>query len=143
MSQETAKTQEPAPSWWLLVLPLATLAVIAAFAWLAYQSPMTIGFTIMGAVLGLPFLWMLASAFRPAMPDRRCPACQQEALVTIDPQDETGIRCLACGAIDKAVRIPYLRNLMNDPDIAAEAGFIIDPYGRALLPTDPEARVQK
>jgi hypothetical protein len=130
-TRATPPTKEPGLA--LLALPAITLALALGFGYLVYAQLALIGVITATSLLCFPFVWVVISAFRPAMPARACPSCEADTLVLIDPQEEYGVRCLACDHRDLEMRIPYLKDVMNDPDIAREAGFVIDQYGQAHL----------
>lgn len=124
-------------SGWLLLAGPGTLLLLGLFTWGLYHHSQMFVVGIGLVALGVPFLWLLVSSFRPALPDRDCPSCGEIALVLIDPQEEYGVRCLRCDFKDSERRIPYLAEVMGDPAIALEAGFVLDDYGVAWLPPGP------
>jgi hypothetical protein len=123
----------------MLMAPLLTLVLIAALGVLSFRYIDLFFTTAVTIILLTPLLWLLASSLRSAMPERDCPECEQARLVLLDPQKESGVRCLDCSFQDPELRLPYMKNLMNDPEIAREAGYVIDDYGDAHL---PESMVQ-
>lgn len=119
---------------YMLLAPFVTLLLIVGAVWITMNHIEVFFATVVTIILGVPFLWMVASSLRPAMPERACPGCEAERLVLLDPQEEHGVRCLDCGYEDIELRIPYMKDLMNDPEIAEEAGYVLDEYGFAHLP---------
>ena len=103
-----------APAIVLLVfcgaLGLAYLAVQVA-GWKLYW-----GFVLAG--IGLPLLWIIASALNPALPaDRRCPECHQErALVRPTRGSIVGVMCTKCDYRDDEEYIGHLEIYLGDPD---------------------------
>jgi len=117
-----------------VVLGMAgTLALMAIFTLVLVRFRESLLAIVGFGVLLSPFFWLFISALRPALPERNCPGCSAESLVLIDPQDEIGVRCLDCDFEDTCLRVPYLKGVMNDPEIAALAGFVVDDYGQARL----------
>ena len=49
---------------------------------------------------------LIVSALRPALPDRRCPACGEERLRLLVPGEKTGVRCEACRHEDPELYVP-------------------------------------
>ena len=123
---------DPAVMLWL---PMLTVMSMVFFGVLLFKYSDLLFKIIVTVVLCGPFVWLLVSSFRGAMPERECPGCKQESLVLLDPQEEHGVRCLHCDFRDEELRLPYMKDLMNDPEIAAQAGYVIDEYGQAHLPS--------
>lgn len=119
----------------LIFVPIGTVLLTVLMSVVAVQYWRLLLGTVFGLCLSIPFLWMLVSAMRPAFPNRDCPECGGEGLVCIDPQKDFGVRCLFCDYRDPERHISYLMDLMNDPEIAQRAGFVIDEYGQAHLPS--------
>lgn len=119
---------------YMLLGPPLTLLIIFGAVWITMNHVEIFFGVVVTILLLIPFLWMLASSLRPAMPERRCPGCEAERLVLLDPQEDCGVRCLDCDFEDTDLRIAYMKDLMNDPEIAAEAGYVLDDYGQAHLP---------
>jgi hypothetical protein len=90
------------------LLQLGTIAFAAAVFFLARDHAKTIALSIGGAALLLPILWLLVSAMRPALPDRKCPSCQKETLRLLKPGERLGARCPECGFEDAELYVPYL-----------------------------------
>lgn len=133
--KESAPPAQLDPAYLLLIVPGSVLiGVVMLYGALFYAN--LIFRLVVTVIIGVPFLWLLVSALRPAMPDRECPSCREHSLVLIDPQNEYGVRCLRCPHVDRDKRIPYLKIVMNDPAIAKAAGFGLDEYGEAQFPRD-------
>ncbi|MDF1664774.1 MAG: hypothetical protein P1V97_23645 [Planctomycetota bacterium] len=119
---------------YMLLGPPVTLLIIFGAVWITMHHVEVFFAVVVTILLGIPFLWTLASSLRPAMPERCCPGCEAERLVLLDPQEDCGVRCLDCDFRDVDLRIAYMKDLMNDPEIATEAGYVLDDYGQAHLP---------
>lgn len=119
---------------YMLLGPPLTLLIILGAVWVTMNHVEIFFGVVVTILLAIPFLWTLASSLRPAMPERLCPHCETERLVLLDPQEECGVKCLDCDFKDVDLRIAYMKDLMNDPEIAAEAGYVLDDYGQAHLP---------
>ena len=108
--------------------PLALMGAIAG-AILILRSPWNLFPWVLGFLLAVALLWVLVSSLYPGKPDRRCPACGQEALERAEASSTRGLTCSHC--------------LWSDPDassflLAEEEGALDD-----LLRNDrvsPEAR---
>jgi hypothetical protein len=131
---QTPSPPAQAAPWVMLIIAPGTLLLSALMLYVGLFYWRQMFFTFVTVILLIPLLWTIISALRPALPDRKCPRCGADALVLIDPQIEFGIRCLQCPHVDREKRIYYLKQVMNDPEIAAAAGFIIDDFGEARLP---------
>jgi hypothetical protein len=90
------------------LLQLGTIAFAGAVFFLLRDHAKTIALALGGAALLLPIFWLLASALRPALPDRKCPQCGAEALRLLVPGERVGARCPACGFEDAELYVPYL-----------------------------------
>lgn len=109
---------------------LATAAGLAV----VFSQPTWIFGAVLGVVLGGAFLWVLMSSMLfPAVADRRCPNCREEALERLDPETTTGLRCSACGHEDP---------LASGWFLAEEEGpledMVLRSRGRAPRPEDED-----
>jgi hypothetical protein len=105
-------------AWLAAPLAAATVALAASLAFLLAGRAIQVALALGGLALLLPILWVIVSAMRPAMPDRRCPRCGAEALVLFEPGNKVGARCRACGFADAELYVPFLADVMDDPDVA-------------------------
>jgi hypothetical protein len=90
------------------LLSLGTLALAAGFYFLVRGHGVSLALAIGVAALCAPILWVIGSALRPALPDRHCPVCHEDALRLLTPGVREGIRCAACGPEDPELYVPYL-----------------------------------
>jgi DNA-directed RNA polymerase subunit RPC12/RpoP len=90
------------------LLSLATIAFAGGVFLLLRASAVTVALALGVGALLLPMVWLIVSALRPALPDRRCPACGAESLRLMAPGEKIGARCPACGFRDPELYVPYL-----------------------------------
>lgn len=90
------------------LLQLGTIAFAVAIFFLLRDHAKTVALTLGGSALLLPMFWLLVSAMRPAMPDRKCPKCSLETLRLLTPGERLGARCPSCGFADPELYVPYL-----------------------------------
>ncbi len=90
------------------IFQLGTIAFAAAVFFLLRDHAMTVALTLGAIALLTPMLWLLVSAMRPAMPDRKCPKCGQESLRLLTPGVREGVRCPSCGFEDAEMYVAYL-----------------------------------
>lgn len=95
---------------WLLVsllsiLTLATL-VVAVFLIAKFHTvlPVLVGLVVVGAIL----FWVFGSVFSPAVPDRKCPRCGEDALARIRKDQMLGVHCENCDFEDENMYRAYL-----------------------------------
>jgi hypothetical protein len=87
----------------------SALATVVAFGGLAGAlilsriAPDVALWLVLGALVGVPLLWILGCALIPGMEDRRCDVCHSEALVPMDLEARYGVRCTECGHEDPDV----------------------------------------
>ena len=97
-------------------LSLGTLAVAAGAFFLLRDHAVGVALAIALAALFAPILWLLVSALRPALPDRKCPKCQRDTLRLLIPGERVGARCPECGFSDTELYVPYLIDVDEDLD---------------------------
>jgi len=90
------------------LLELGTLAFAVAAFFLIRDHAIGVALTLGAAALLTPVLWLLVSAVRPALPDRKCPQCREESLRLLTPGERVGARCPRCGFEDAELYVPYL-----------------------------------
>jgi len=91
-------------SWRRLALwtaPLWMLAAVVAGLLVALDPPSGLPELVLGLGGIVMVAWIAISVLWPARADRSCPACRQDALVRLDPDDAVGVRCTACGFRDE------------------------------------------
>lgn len=97
------------------LVSLATIGFAALVFFAIRGSARTVALFFLGAALVIPMLWLVVSALRPAMPDRRCPKCHAESLRLLAPGEKVGARCPACGFEDPELYVPYLIDVDDAP----------------------------
>ncbi len=107
-----------AQPWIAAPAALATVAVAGVLAWALRGHAARIAVVAGVAALVAPILWVIASALRPALPDRRCPRCGAVALVLLRRDDPIGVRCRACAFEDPETYVAYLKDVMDDPEVS-------------------------
>ncbi len=90
------------------LLQLGTIVFAVAVFFLLRDHAKTVALTLGGIALLLPIFWLLVSAMRPALPDRKCPKCAKETLRLLKPGERLGARCPECGFEDAELYVPYL-----------------------------------
>ncbi len=114
-------------SW---LIPLVLLGAVGVGAVLVLARPPWLAPLGLWALFGLCATWLGVSVFWPAKTNRECPKCGEEALVRLDDQTTIGVRCEACGQVDREATSWF---------IAEEEGpleeVVLRQRGRSL-PTD-------
>lgn len=89
-------------------LQLGTIAFGVAVFFLLRDHAVGVALGLGATALFVPILWLMVSALRPALPDRKCPECAQETLRLFTPGVREGARCPSCGFEDRELYVPYL-----------------------------------
>ena len=84
--------------WFLPLIPLGAVAVGVV---LIFKQPPWLTQAALGLVGGAILLWAVLGTLWPNRPEHRCPVCGEEALQRLDPDSTTGLRCGACGHVDR------------------------------------------
>jgi len=90
------------------LLSLLTIAFAGGLFFLLRGNAKTIALTLGAGALLLPVFWLVVSALRPALPDRRCPKCRAESLRLLRAGEKVGARCPSCGFEDAELYVPFL-----------------------------------
>jgi Zn ribbon nucleic-acid-binding protein len=115
-----------------LVAPLLILAVAGGFVLVRVQ-PQVFFTALLVVLFVLPFVWGLVSVFFPAYADRRCPECGALAVEALAEDDLHGIRCAACGFVDRdasAWKFAEERDEALEPYVLQERGRELPTRGR-------------
>lgn len=98
----TRPAPRPVPRWVAALLPAVLLAAALTGGAIVLSRPEGLFAYAFGALVLGGLGWILVSVLNPAAPDRRCPACGEDALRRLDPDSTRGIGCRACGWQDES-----------------------------------------
>jgi len=83
-------------------MPGVFLLAVALGVWIVFHRPLSLFVGVLAALAAVPVGWVMVSALWPARAERRCPACNADALERIDRRASHGLVCRACGHRDES-----------------------------------------
>lgn len=136
MSSTPKTTQRQIPAW--IIGPACLVATAIGLLFVFGDDPRLFGWAL-GSVFAVMLLWIIISILFPGSVDRRCPACAEDRLESLNQTTTRGIRCAACGFVDEEASSFYYAEESGSliTIVRREAGLPATPTGNEPAPAGP------